>query len=78
MACSPSVLSGDRESQSGAVETDQGRYIRVDGSASTGSVDSCDGHSGFDHDLCGLTVRAHLRRDETGSFGTVPEPAGRT
>jgi hypothetical protein len=44
----------------------------------TGSVDSCDGHSGFDHDLCGLTVRAHLRRDETGSFGTVPEPAGRT
>jgi hypothetical protein len=69
MARSQAPLSTDGEGQAGAVEIDHGRYIWVDGSASTGTVDSYDGLSGFDYDLYDLTFGADLRRDETGSFG---------
>lgn len=69
MARSQSPLSTDGEGQAGTVEIDHGRYIWVDGSATTGTVDSYDGLSGFDYDLYDLTFGADLRRDETGSFG---------
>lgn len=69
MARSQTPLSGDGEGQAAAVELDHGTYIWVDGSASTGTVDSYDGLSGFDYDLYDLTFGADLRRDETGIFG---------
>lgn len=69
MARSQTPLSGDGDGQAAAVELEHGTYIWVDGSASTGTVDSYDGLSGFDYDLYDLTFGADLRRDETGSFG---------
>ncbi len=69
MARNPSPLSGPGEGAAMVVEKDHGTYLWADASATTGTVDSYDGRSGFDFDLYDLTIGADLLRDETGSFG---------
>lgn len=69
MARNQSPLSDPGQGAAAAVEKDHGTYLWADASATTGTVDSYDGLSGFDFDLYDLTIGADLLRDGTGSFG---------
>ena len=54
---------------SGDCETDQGRHIWIDGSATHGQVNGYDGLSGFSYNLYDVVAGADLLRDSAGGLG---------
>ena len=62
-------MSNQKGGASSAYEIDQGRYVWVDGTGSTGNVNSYWGLSGFDFTVYDLLLGADLYRDSSGALG---------
>jgi uncharacterized protein with beta-barrel porin domain len=64
-----SPMSNEKGGASTAYQTDEGRYIWIDGAGSTGKVDSYGGLSGFDFNVYNLLVGADIFRNSSGALG---------